>query len=149
MKIISISVVIQVGFGSSEKGPDPGPYHCYLFHIISSCFVVNGSCYGKWPLYVKQCFIADITDITYNAWYLYKLVTQNILRMKENKFNSRFAPTFDLNKCFNRSTYRFHSARTHIFLSYHLIWVTILSDLPYNLSYHLIWVTSIRLQNNF
>ena len=68
------------------------------------------------------------------SWYLYQMVTQNMLRTCERKqnfseilsSNLRLLPKYT--NALNRSDYRSHSAREHLFLSYHLIqvpWISI------------------------
>ena len=62
-------------------------------------------------------------------WFLYKMVTQNMLRtsrMKENKSfrkKIRFVTALVLIECFNISNNSECSLRVHLFMRYHLIYV--------------------------
>ena len=55
-------------------------------------------------------------------WYLYKMVTLNTLKKKSVIFETKARLLSIVTNAFKRSNYRFHSARAHLCLSYHLIY---------------------------
>ena len=63
------------------------------------------------------------------SWFLYSMVTQNILRTHERKIrllekNIRFVTALDLSKCLKPINKRDYFLPVHLILSYHLIKVT-------------------------